>query len=57
MKFQYPGQYSCFFFFFFCTHLFSHLADTLDAGAVQMTVILARFDEAMALDVFLHLFP
>lgn len=38
-------------------HLLSDLADTLDAGAVQVTVVLSRLDEPMALDVFLHLFP
>jgi len=39
------------------THLLSHLADTLDTGAVQVTVVLAGLDESMALDVLLHLFP
>lgn len=39
------------------THLLGHLADALDAGAVQVAVVLARLDEPMALNVFLHLFP
>lgn len=39
------------------THLLSHLAHTLDTGAVQVAVVLARLDEPMALDVLLHLFP
>lgn len=39
------------------TDLLSHLADTLDAGAVKVAVVLARLDEPMALNVFLHLFP
>ncbi len=38
-------------------HLLSHLSDTLDTSAVQVTVVLARLDEPMALDVLLHLFP
>lgn len=38
-------------------HLLGHLADTLDTGAVQVTVVLARLDKPMALDVLLHLFP
>lgn len=38
-------------------HLLSHLTDTLDTGAIQVTVVLARLDEPMALDVLLHLFP
>lgn len=37
------------------TRLLGHLADTLDAGAVQVAVVLARLDEPMALNVFLHL--
>lgn len=39
------------------THLLGHLPDALNAGAVQVAVVLARLDEPMALDVFLHLFP
>lgn len=38
-------------------HLLRHLADTLDARAVQVTVVLASLDEPMALDVLLHLLP
>ena len=38
-------------------HLFSHLTDTLYTGTIQMTIVLARLDEPMALDVLLHLFP
>lgn len=39
------------------THLLGHLADALNAGAVKVAVVLARLDEPVALDVFLHLFP
>lgn len=37
-------------------HLLGHLAHTLHAGAVQVAVVLARLNEPMALNVFLHLF-
>lgn len=40
-----------------CLYLLCHLADTLNAGAIQVAVVLARLDEAVALDVLLHLFP
>lgn len=39
------------------SYLLSHLTDALDAGAVQVAVVLAGLDEAVALDVLLHLLP
>ena len=38
-------------------YLLGHLPDALHAGAVQVAVVLAGLDEAVALDVLLHLFP
>lgn len=46
----------CTHFYFNVAHLLSHLADALDTGAIQVTVVLARLDEPMALNVLLHLF-
>ncbi|KAG7274340.1 hypothetical protein CRUP_028660 [Coryphaenoides rupestris] len=43
--------------FWLLSYLLGHLPDTLDAGAVQVAVVLARLDESVALDVLLHLFP
>lgn len=37
------------------THLLSHLSHRLDAGSVQVAVVLARLDEVVLLDVLLHL--
>ena len=38
-------------------YLLGDLPDALHAGAVQVAVVLAGLDEAVALDVLLHLFP
>lgn len=38
-------------------YLLCHLSDRLDAGSVQVVVVLARLDELVVLDVLLHLLP
>jgi len=38
------------------SHLFGDLADRLNTGAVQVSVVLACLDELMTLDVSFHLF-
>ena len=37
------------------SHPFSHIFDRLDAGPVQIIVVLPRLDELVLLDVLLHL--
>lgn len=37
-------------------YLLSHLTNTLDTCAIQVTVVLARLNESMALNILLHLF-
>lgn len=39
------------------SHLLGHLSDTLNRRPVQVVVVLPCLDEAMGLDVALHLFP
>lgn len=39
------------------TYLLSHLPHRLDAGSVQVVVVLPCLDEAVVLDVPLHLLP
>lgn len=38
------------------TYLLSDLSDRLDAGSIQVVVVLSRLDEVVVLDVPLHLF-
>lgn len=42
-------------FFPLVPYLLCHLSDRLDAGSVQVVVVLARLDELVILDVLFHL--
>lgn len=37
------------------SHLLCHLTHRLDTGPIQVVIVLARLDELVILDVFLHL--
>lgn len=39
------------------THSFRHVFHRLHAGAIQIVIVLARFNELVLLDVLLHLLP
>lgn len=39
------------------SHPFRHIFHRLDAGSIQVVVVLARLDELVLLDVLLHLLP
>lgn len=39
------------------THLLSDLSDRLDAGSIQVVVVLSCLDEVVVLNVLLHLLP